>query len=493
MNTPSVSGLVFMTARNCEAYVVDGLRSLARQSHADFRVLFVDDASTDATAARAASALNELFPGRHELVRNTQAFGKARNAHEHLRRQQGAEFIAILDADDQLSDDAVLADMARAYALGCDVVWSNYRTDRGRLGANGPLDPFRSPRGQGWRSSHFFSFRKCLFDAVPAAYLQDEQGQWLTAACDFAIAYPVLDQTRRYHFIARPAYRYTETNLASHHNADPESRGLNSRIQQKNAHLVLAKPPLPCTRFAAEVPAVQDAALGLQFAQLNDKLARTLEAVTRLQETAAAAPFVQQALEALTVKEQVPLAWLRDAGGWALDVGLLHHLAGTLDGYKQPRVLEFGSGRGSKVLARLCANRGGSLVSVEHDPKWHRHTSDAIERAGLGAHARVRLCPLQDVDFMSVPGRFYDMSWLTAQDVFDVVVVDGPPAKTCKLARLPALPSVSTHLAKTGFHVFLDDYEREEEKQIVEFWRALAPEMRYETLTFGKGVCEISS
>lgn len=490
--TPA-TGLVFMTGRNCEAYVTESLRSLARQSHTDFRVLFVDDASTDATAERAARELERLFPGRHELVRNTERYGKARNTHEHLRRPHDAEFVAILDADDQLVDDTVLAEMARAYAQGCDVVWSNYRTDRGRVGANRALDPFRSPRGQGWRTSHFFSFRKSLFDAVPASYLQDGQGQWLSAACDFAIAYPVLDQTRRYHHIARPAYQYTETNLASHHNQDAQSRGLNSRLQQQNAQLVLAKPALPCTRFVTEVPALLDAALGQQFAQLDDKLRRTLEALARLQESAAAAPFVQRALEVLDVREQVPLAWLRDAGGWALDVGLLHHLAGILDGYKNPRVLEFGSGRGSKVLAKLCANRGGSLVSVEHDAKWHRHTSDELERSGLGAHAMVRLCPLQEVDFMSVPGRFYDMSWLTPQDVFDVVVVDGPPAKTCAMARLPALPSIAKHLAPGGFHVFLDDYERDEEKQIVEFWRALVPEMRFETLHFGKGVCAISA
>lgn len=492
MSHSETTALVFITGRDCERYVVECLESLARQTFENYRIVFVDDASTDSTLTVAAEALNRLFSGRHELVRNLETYGKARNAHEVLRRASAADFVAILDADDQLVDDRILEDMADAYDNGYDVVWSNYVTDQGGLGGNGALDPFASPRSQGWKTSHFFSFRKLLFDAVDASYLQDDEGNWLTAACDFAIAFPILDQTRRYLHIPRPAYRYTATNPNSHHNMDANSQGLNSTLQQHSARIVVAKPPLRCTRFPADEPAVLHGAIASALARVREGSERVQLQVLRLAETINRIPYTQLAMQRLVDDEKIRSSWLGGVGGWALDAGLLHHIAEVLDQYPNPRVLEFGSGRGSKVLARLCANRGGSLISVEHNPEWHQNTSRELEQNGLAEHATVRLCPLIGVDFFGIPGRFYDLSWLTAEDRFDVVIVDGPPAATCSMARLPALPAVAQNLSTAGFHLYLDDYERPEEQKIVEIWRKVAPELSYVTLEFGKGVCEIN-
>lgn len=485
--------VLFMTGRDCERYVERAVLSAAAQTHASTYVVFVDDASRDRTASRARDALDRHFPARHAFVRNAQPWGKARNASVHLRAAlRPGDVVAVLDADDHLVDDGVVADVVRLYEQGFDVVWTNYRTDQGLLGGNRPLDPFSSPRQQGWVTSHFFTFRGHLLGAVPESYFQDEDGQWLQSACDVALALPVLDQTRRYAFLPRPAYEYTQTNPRSHHNLDPRSEGLSSPGQTANAHVVLSKEPLPCTRFATDVSATLNSALSFSFGQLEEHLRLLRNAVSRAHDTALRAPFHHLAVERLANEEHVPLSWLRDVGGWALDAEFLEHLRGVLDRYDAPRVLEFGSGRGTKALARLCENRGGSLVSIDHDASWHADTTSQLERHGLTGTASVRLCPLQDVDFYGVAGRFYDMSWLSPEDVFDVVVVDGPPTVTSALARLPALPAVAAHLSPKGFDVFLDDYEREAEKKVVEIWRTVAPDLRYETLAFSKQVCAIS-
>lgn len=480
-----------MTGRNCEPYVADCLASLARQQWQEFDVLFVDDASSDDTASVARASLERLFPGRYRLQCNAESRGKACNAHNLLLQGDAADFVAILDADDQLIDERILHDMAEAYAAGWDVVWSNYVTDQGGVGNNGPLDALASPRGQGWKTSHFFSFRHALFRGVPAHYLQDDEGRWLRAACDLAIAYPVLDQTRRYLHIPRKAYRYTASNPQSHHNQDDQSQGLNSRAQQASAQVVLAKPPLPCMRFPVEAPAVLYGVMSASVARLNDRLDRMQYRLQLLAQDVQRLPLSQLAVQHLVQVEHVPPAWLAGVGGWALDAGLLHHLCAVLDRYPSARVLEFGSGRGSKVLARLCANRGASLVSVEHDPTWYAQTSQELQRHGLAGHAVVRLCPLVGVEVYGIPGRFYDLSWLGPEDRFDIVIVDGPPALTCTLARLPALPGIAAHLSTSGFHLYLDDYERPEERKIVEMWRKIAPDLHYEELVFGKGVCEV--
>jgi glycosyltransferase involved in cell wall biosynthesis len=244
--------LIYMTARNCERYVGDSLRSLASQTHDNLHVLFIDDASDDATGSIASGLLTKLFPGRHSFIRNGSHWGKARNAHVHLRAHApDAAFIAILDGDDQLIVPDILARIAEQYARGMDVVWTNYVTDQNKVGHCGPLDPRRSPRSQGWKTSHFFTFRAELLGNVGEHYFKDESGAWFMSACDWAIAYPVLDQTRRYHYIPENAYCYIASNPRSHHNSAPHNPlagKLTSALQKHNAQQVLNKPPLPCLR-----------------------------------------------------------------------------------------------------------------------------------------------------------------------------------------------------------------------------------------------------
>lgn len=182
-----------------------------------------------------------------------------------------------------------------------------------------------------------------------------------------------------------------------------------------------------------------------------------------------------------------------DVGGWSLDVELLDRIAATLSLYESPHVMEMGSGAGTQVLAKLVKNRGGRLATLEHDPDWHRQTSSALKRAGLSRTATVYLCPLVAVDTFGVHGRFYDMARLMDRDPYDVVIVDGPPTATNPLARVPALPAVSDLLNASSFHVFLDDFERTDEKKAVEIWQTVAPDLKYDTLTFAKEVAVVRS
>ena len=74
------------------------------------------------------------------------------------------------------------------------------------------LSPLISPRLQPFVTSHLFSFRRRLFDALRPGDLQDDQGRWFRAACDLAIAWPILEQTIRRKFVDQVLYVYNRAN-----------------------------------------------------------------------------------------------------------------------------------------------------------------------------------------------------------------------------------------------------------------------------------------
>jgi hypothetical protein len=53
-----------------------------------------------------------------------------------------------------------------------------------------------------------------------------------------------------------------------------------------------------------------------------------------------------------------------------------------------------------------------------------------------------------------------------------LVMVDGPPGATGKHARYPALPVVISCFSAAQIDVLLDDYMRDDEKEIVQLWQA---------------------
>lgn len=245
--------IIFITAYNCEKYVEKCIHSVSEQYFKDLSIILVDDFSSDQTFNVAERSLKELFPGKYKLIKNKENIGKAGNAYLHLRNNQ-ANFCAILDGDDYLIDPYILQEYHVQYKSGYDVVWSNYKINDVRSGPktghSTALNPLKNPRSQGWKTSHFFSFRYDLFSSIPKLYFTDDEGSWLKSACDQAIALPILDQTRRYKFINKVSYFYRTDNPQNHHNKNNPGQkylSLSSQNQRQNSQIVYSKPPLPLT------------------------------------------------------------------------------------------------------------------------------------------------------------------------------------------------------------------------------------------------------
>jgi precorrin-6B methylase 2 len=117
-------------------------------------------------------------------------------------------------------------------------------------------------------------------------------------------------------------------------------------------------------------------------------------------------------------------------------------------------VMEYGCGGSSLFFME----RGARLVSVEHDPAWHRQVRDEIEKCGL-ENGEVHLAPLATLDaanpysdvncreYISFIDRFPDAS-------FDLILIDGE-------ARVACFYRAGAKL-KTGGWLVLDNSERAE-------------------------------
>lgn len=153
-------------------------------------------------------------------------------------------------------------------------------------------------------------------------------------------------------------------------------------------------------------------------------------------------------------------------GGWAIDWTLCAAVIQELQIIPQPKVLEFGSGESSRLLAQIISQRGGQLVSVEHDASWCERINGMHSIDGTAQLARVLHVPL--VKSAEHRVESYDEKALPHDFDWDVCLVDGPVGRPGHLVRLvPSKFAVQGLVARAGRKVFLDDLHRAEEVQIL--------------------------
>jgi hypothetical protein len=147
------------------------------------------------------------------------------------------------------------------------------------------------------------------------------------------------------------------------------------------------------------------------------------------------------------------------------------------------RVLECGAGVSTLYLARLLHERGGNLVTLEHDERWSEYVSRQLKDEGLDSCAQVLHASLEA--YPSLAGRRWyargavDRAVSALGDV-GLLVVDGPPAFETRdgMTRYPALPMLLDALAD-DCTVVLDNIERRGERRVIGRWEAETP-IRFE-------------
>ena len=173
----------------------------------------------------------------------------------------------------------------------------------------------------------------------------------------------------------------------------------------------------------------------------------------------------------LWLKDALMLRWhLPPTGGWAADPDFLLHVHELIRERQPGLVLELGSGVSSVVIADALRQVGaGRLVTLDHLEEFANITAAFLKRENLTSYAEVRLAPLTAVATPSGETPWYDPKKVADLSEIELLIVDGPPAKTAKQVRYPALPVLQDRLAN-GCCILLDDAGRKDEQAILARW-----------------------
>ncbi len=151
-------------------------------------------------------------------------------------------------------------------------------------------------------------------------------------------------------------------------------------------------------------------------------------------------------------------------------------------------VVEFGSGMSTLIVAKTLAaiaerdeNRQTQFVSFEHLESYFQNTLAHLQQADSDENVQLILAPFEN--WQAVDGQIYPyyscqgtLAKLAKQKQASrkriLVVVDGPPAATGPQARYPAGPLLMQYFPDAHIDFLMDDYIREDEKQVAKHWLA---------------------
>lgn len=173
---------------------------------------------------------------------------------------------------------------------------------------------------------------------------------------------------------------------------------------------------------------------------------------------------------------------------WPISPDFALYLVRLLENNNYDLVIEFGSGVSTLVIAKALSKLTTKRVdrspvvfaSFDHLSEYYCQTLEMLNQAKLGDYVQLTLAPLKD---WKAPNgstySYYDCQEvlaslskvLSTNDLRILVVVDGPPAATGKHARYPAGPIVLEQFAGAQIDWLMDDFIREDEKEIVQLWQ----------------------
>lgn len=215
--------VVIIASYNNQPYAKKNILSVLNQNYTNFRVIYIDDHSTDKTLFEATHALKD-HPKKEkvEFFRNRKNLGAMENHYHAIHRCKRDEICVILDGDDWFSSQDALKILDSYYQNpNCWMTWGSYlEFPQMRLGSYSKKAEINdlvlaNLRKKPWQTSHLRSFYAGLFHRIKKQDLQ-MNGKFVPVCCDVAEMIPLLEMAReRAFFVPEILYIYNTANPIS--------------------------------------------------------------------------------------------------------------------------------------------------------------------------------------------------------------------------------------------------------------------------------------
>ncbi len=207
--------VIIIPSYNNEQWYYNNLGSVLMQKYSNYRVIYIDDASSDNTLQCVKEFITKYDASKKiTLINNPDRRGAMANFYYAIHSCKPHEIIVMLDGDDWFSNENVLAYLNAAYQD--PNVWITYgqfqEYPNGRIGGARQLPSeiiaHRAYREYDWVTTHLRTFYAFLFHKINKEDFLYE-GNFFPMAWDLAIMFPILEMAgERSKFISDVLYIY---------------------------------------------------------------------------------------------------------------------------------------------------------------------------------------------------------------------------------------------------------------------------------------------
>ena len=170
------------------------------------------------------------------------------------------------------------------------------------------------------------------------------------------------------------------------------------------------------------------------------------------------------------------MKFLPTTRGWAGSPDFLAKVAELILKKSPNFIVEAGSGVSSIIMGEaIRMNKAGNIISLEHKEEFANITRSDCLLNNLEDELDIIYTPLKGYSLNGKKWLWYSLDGLNLSKEIDMLVVDGPPGDTQKLARYPAVPLLLPYFAE-HVTIVLDDSNRKDESETVEKWCELLNE-----------------
>ncbi|MCF7852165.1 MAG: glycosyltransferase family 2 protein [Simkaniaceae bacterium] len=242
---------VVICSYNNAEYIEKNFSSALSQVYPNYRIIYIDDASTDDTLSLARSIMERYqAQAKVTLISNASNQGAMANTYRAIHSCPDDEIIVMLDGDDYFAHPNVLSELNQYY--NNPDTWLTYgqcqsKIDRS-LGKSSSLSHFILKSGRikkkAWMTSHPRTFYAGLFKRIKLSDLT-HNGAFLPMGADVAAMLPMIEMAREHAvFIRDVLYVYNDENpINDHKKSEQQQEFFNQYIRELPTYSKLKNPP----------------------------------------------------------------------------------------------------------------------------------------------------------------------------------------------------------------------------------------------------------